>query len=74
MSLKNESCEMENANFKEKVSYLEICNLNFAFYPAEAGKFSQIFKALNCYQILNKGLEPLPLESFSDYRGDAGFS
>jgi len=31
---------MENANFKEKVSYLEICNLDFAFCIKEQIPFS----------------------------------
>jgi len=30
----------------------QICNLNFAFCPAEAGKGSQFFKGLNCYTFL----------------------
>jgi len=28
--------------------HFEICNLNFPFCPAEAGRFSQFFKGLNC--------------------------
>jgi hypothetical protein len=31
--------------------YFEICNLNFAFCPAEAGKFRKFSKGLNCYEM-----------------------
>ena len=65
---------MKNAIFKEKVSYLEIFNLSFAFCLAEAAKYSQIFNGLKCCQIFNNGAEPFLLEPFSDYRGEAGFS
>jgi hypothetical protein len=41
---------MENVNFRENARPFEICNLSFAFCPAEVGKFSQNFKGLNCYE------------------------
>ena len=41
---------MENVNFRENARPFEICNLIFAFYPAEAGKLSQNFKGLNRYE------------------------
>jgi hypothetical protein len=45
---------MKTAKWKMQISGdarpFEICNLSFAFYPAEAGKFSQNFKGLNRYE------------------------
>jgi len=32
----------------ENLTHFEIWILNFPFGPAEAGKFSQFFKGLNC--------------------------
>jgi hypothetical protein len=45
---------MKTAKWKMQISGdarpFEICNLSFAFYPAEAGKFSQNFEDLNRYE------------------------
>jgi len=51
---------MKNVNSGEKwtkiikfefcILIFAICNIGFVFCPAEAGKFSQFLKGLNCYK------------------------